>query len=274
VVAVSHSGEFCQQLVPGEKLLFLAQNAKLTKLLPLYGSAHAGFTDIKGTLAITNQRFIITEKKGLFSANRTFEATFSPQYAAQTIKETLAKNAELTKQAAAVSGFSRTKWLVQHGFRVSVDISVAANMQKTIVGYGRVRGGVSEVLYGKEEILSIELYHAYVDKEIRQNIQAALNFKQNIEETAPNANEALKEVASITSNIAAAFFMYSTHELHLPSPLKMATSEPIDLSAEEDQWLNQIIRNFSSNPSNPYQPLLEIINQKAEEMSTFKGNYE
>ena len=261
-------------LTPGERLLFLAEKARLTNRLPLHISENNGLKDIFGTLAITDRRITIIEKKGFLSSNRTFEATFSSEYAGQAIKESMAKNSELMQQAKNKSVFSRNRWLAQNGFRVSVDILMGANLQKSVVGYVRTFTGGSKALYGKE-ILNIQLYHAYVDSKTRQNIENARKLKHEIDDNVPGSDNIFNVLASTSPGLMVSYLLNSEYELHIQKPITLASGvETTDFTADENKWLLPIVQKYKQNEANFYIPLLEIVNARTQEMRELIKDYE
>lgn len=157
--------------------------------MPLYGASGSSraSTNISGMLAVTDRRIFILEKKGFFSLNREFEAIFSSTYARQLIKETIAKNDALKQQAMKTSIFSRNKWLKQHGYRVCVDILTDASLEKSVRSYSKVIGEPVKIHYGKQNLF-LQLYHAYLDSEIRKTLKNAGNAwmsKDELEEKLP-----------------------------------------------------------------------------------------
>lgn len=268
-----------QYLVAGERLLFYSKMAELIQPLPLYGSSGSSraSSNIRGMLAVTDKRLFILEEKGFLSLNREFEAIFSSDYARQLIKEATAKNDALKQQAMQTSIFSRNKWLKQHGYRVCVDILTEASLEHSVRSYTTIISRPVKIHYGKENLF-LQLYHAYPDSEIKKTLKDAGNAwmsKDELEENLPGASDLLAAVADSPVGSAISCIVSSTHELRIKKPLIMAAGvETMDFASVSDRWLMPIIQVYKGKTKITYEPILEIMQAKAQEISEYIKEYE
>lgn len=250
---MTESDLLVQRLVNGERLLFSSEKAELT-LGPPGTTGNQG--PIKGALAITDRRIYVVEKPGFFSGRREFEAIFSSNYARQLIKETTSKNDELKPLAKKVSMISRSKWLKQHGYRISVDILTDVNLDRGILARNN---------------LFLQIYHAFTDSDMRKAIENGRKANESLAETAPGVSNLLGELASSVGFT----LVSSTCQLRIKQPLSMSADvAAMDFAVEGDEWLVPIVDHYKEKTDITYGPLLEIMQAKAPEISAYIKEYE
>lgn len=247
-----------QFLVPEEQLLFYSEHAEIKEhwgkaaqlAISFANTAKTQQADGRptkrtkpetktGELAITDRRIYLAnirevkeDIRELFSSapkSRCFEVIFDPDYARQKVELAKAKNEEIKQQAKGVRVWSRIKFMKEQGFGSIVHAAVGASLDKAALG---------------EEYIKLKICRIKVG-----GIPAAVGSL----EVSPGIHLSKHE-----------------WELRIKRPLNLATTVAgAALTLAGSLVLGPILMNYKPGPNVSYEPILEIFQAKAKELSAF-----
>ena len=138
----------------------------------------------------------------------------------------------------------------------AVDLLTGASLEKGI--------------FGKKNLL-LQVYHTSAEYDTRIRIENARKTKAELANADPHVGKLLDELSSW---IGPRMFR-GTCKLQIKQPLILTeNAQATDLSADGNQWLVPIIDRQRQKNDVTYEPLLEIVQAKSQEISTVIKEYE
>jgi len=241
-----------QYLDPGEHLLFSSEMAEIIEhesgTLKFAKALEAGTAQALGkerttrptkigwgSLAITDRRIYIASTRGLFSKHLwiTLEAIYDTTYAKQRIGNVQANNAAIRDQAKSVSFFSRGKFMSNEGYQSHLNVLTSASLEKGLLG---------------REHLRLKVYRVYVDEDLRKQMR----FQTRL--------FGAKWVRRVNE---------TSWELRIKRPLSVpAAAALLGMTLTGTLApLAAIVAHYKTKATISYEPLLEILRVKAQELS-------
>jgi hypothetical protein len=190
-----------------------------------------------GSLAITDRRIYIASSVGLFSKHLriALEAIYDPTWAKQRIESVTASNAAIREQAKNVRVFSRGKFMAEQGYQTHLNVLTTARLQKGTFG---------------GESLLLKVYRVYVAEDIRKQMKFRARLFGD------------KHVMKINEML---------WDLRIKRPLSIATGAAVLGLAltplAPAQWFGAILLHYKGKANISYEPILDILQAKAEELS-------
>jgi hypothetical protein len=125
-------------------------------------------------------------------------------------------------------------------------------------------------IFGKRSLL-LQVYHTSADSDTRRYIENARKTKTELSNAEPHVGKLLDELSSW---IGPRMFR-GTCKLQIKQPLILTEdTQATNLSADGNQWLIPIIDRQRQKNDVTYEPLVEIIRAKSQEISTVIKEYE
>jgi hypothetical protein len=246
------SAIIAQFLPPNEQVLFYSEAAELKEhhgaggqaVLAMGRGARAqrGLSTSsynlkvrRGEIAITNHRIYLVDKSmGIFQepkAFRNFDAIYDPEYAKEGIELARAKNAEITQKSKGVGMLSMARFLQEQGFKRSVNVITGARLEKAVLG---------------DEYVKLKIFKVFLGQ------RTGLGFTNS-----------MMKVTSLGTHSVYNF----EYELRIKKPMSIMASAAVLGSGLVDPFLCKMINNYKSKANITYEPLLEIVQAKASELS-------
>jgi hypothetical protein len=106
---------------------------------------------------------------------------------------------------------------------------------------------------------------------MRKAIENGRKANKSLAETAPEVSNLLAELASSVGLT----LVSATYQLRIKQPLSMpADVAATDFAVTGDEWLNPIMDHYKEKTDITYEPLLDIMQAKAQEISAYIKEYE
>jgi hypothetical protein len=229
-----------QFLVPDEQLLFSSEKAEIKDHWGKGEQLARSLDDPErrqrpkvriGELAITDRRiYLVRMEGGLFSEQhpvRSFEVIYDVNYARQRIELAKAKNAEIRQQAKGVGLFSRGRFMRKQGLETLVNVAIGASLEKAVLG---------------QDYIKLKLHRVWVGGK-----PPGLGLA-----------EALATGTHITKQ---------EYELRIKQPVSTLTQVGAVALTLTTTWFGAILAHYKSKANVTYEPILEIFQAKASELS-------